>query len=97
MIFDELEINTIIHNDELYVDVSGLAQHLSKAVDEFSDETEALSRVLKLTEREKTFIMGLISGMHNVVLMLNQSNDEYELKQINTVDELLEKFNESDQ
>lgn len=97
MIFDELKINTLVHGNELYVRVSDLSNHLSNAVDEFADETDALAKIVRLTEQEKTFIMGLINGMYNVVLMLTQSNDEHELKQINTIDELLEKFNESNQ
>lgn len=97
MIFDDLQINTLAYNDSLYVKVSDLAQHLSKAVSEFADETEALSHVVKLTEQEKTFIMGLINGMYNVVVMLTQSHEEHELTKINTIDELLEKFNESKQ
>lgn len=97
MIFDDLEINTLTYNDNLYVKVSDLAQHLSKAVNEFADETEALSHVVRLTEQEKTFIMGLINGMYNVVVMLTQSHEEHELTKINTIDELLEKFNESKQ
>lgn len=94
MIFDELKINTIVHENELYVRVSDLTQHLSNAVNEFADETDALSKIIKLTELERTFIIGLVNGMYNVVLMLTQSHDEHELKQINTIDELLEKFNE---
>lgn len=97
MIFDDLEINTITKDGQLYVSVSDLTEHLSKAVNEFADETEALSYVVKLTEQEKTFIMGLVNGMYNVVVMLTQSRDEHQLKQINTIDELLEKFNESKQ
>ena len=97
MLFDDLKINHLVQDDHLYVRVSDLAQHLSKAIEEFADESEALSYLVKLTEKEKAFIMGLVNGMFNVVLMLTQSHDEHELKQINTIDELLEKFNESNQ
>lgn len=95
MIFDDLKINTLTHDGELYVLVSDLSEHLSKAVEEFADETEQLSHVVKLTEQEKTFIVGLVNGMYNVVLMLTQSQDEHKLKEINTIEDLLEKFNES--
>lgn len=97
MLFDDLKINTLVHEDELYVRVSDLSTHLSNAISEFADETEALSHIVGLTEKEKAFIMGLVNGMYNVILMLTQSHDEHELKQINTIDELLEKFNESNQ
>lgn len=94
MIFDDLKIGNIVKDDELYVCVSDLSQHLLKAVKEFSDESEQLSHFVKLTDHEKAFITGLVNGMYNVVLMLAQSEDEYKLKQIDTIDELLEKFNE---
>jgi cell division protein ZapA (FtsZ GTPase activity inhibitor) len=97
MIFDDLEIDSLIHDGKLYVCVSDLKEHLSKAVHEFSNETEALSHVFKMTQREKAFVMGLINGMYNVVMMLTQSQDEYKLGQINTIDELLEKFNDFDE
>lgn len=95
MLFDDLEIETLVKDDELYVRVSALAQHLSKAVHEFANESQALSHIVGLTEKEKAFIMGVVEGMYNVVVMLIQSYDEHELKQINTIEELLEKFDES--
>lgn len=96
MLFDDLKINNLTYDGELYVRVSDLAQHLSKAVHEFADETEALSKIVKLESKERVFIMGLLEGMYNVVVMLTQTHDEYELTKINTIEELLEKFNESD-
>lgn len=95
MLFDDLKIGHLVHDDQLYVCVQDLVQHLTRSIQEFADESDALSHVVKLTEKEKTFIMGLVNGMYNIVIMLAQSQDEHELKQINTVDELLEKFNES--
>lgn len=95
MIFDDLKINTLTEDGELYVRVSDLEKHLSAAIHEFSEEIESLSRIVGLTEKEKTFILGLVNGMYNVVLMLSQSRGEHQLTQINTIDELLEKFNES--
>ena len=94
MIFDDLEINNLVKDNELYVCVSDLSNHLLKAVKEFSEETQQISHFVRITEHEKAFITGLVNGMYNVVLMLTQSEDEYKLKQINTIDELLEKFSE---
>ena len=93
MIFDELKIKTIIDDqEELYVSVSDLSNHLAKAAQEFVDETKAISKIVKLTGQEKTFTLGLVNGMYNVIIMLGQSYDEHELNKINTIDELLEKF-----
>lgn len=97
MLFDDLKINNLVHDGMLYVRVSDLAEHLARSAQEFSDESEALSHLIRLTEKEKAFIMGLVNGMYNVIIMLTQSDDEHELRKINTIDELLEKFNESDQ
>lgn len=96
MLFDEINIDTIIKDEKLYVCVSDLGRHLSKAAHEFASETEILAKMVGLTDKEKLFIMGIVEGMYNVVVMLAQSSDEHELKKINTIDELLEKFNESD-
>lgn len=93
MLFDDLKINYLVNDRKLYVHVNDLSEHLKKSLDEFIHESEAISLVVPLTELEKTFIMGIASGMHNVILMLRQSNDEYGLNGINTVEELLEKFN----
>lgn len=95
MIFDDLKIANIVDNGELYVRVSDLRQHISNSIDQFAADTEALSHVVRLTDEEKTFIIGLINGMFNIVSMLTQSHDEHKLGQINTIEELLEKFNES--
>lgn len=97
MLFDDLKINTLVYDGQLYVRVSDLSEHLSRSVQEFVNESGVISHVVTLTEKEKAFIMGLANGMYNVILMLTQSNDEHKLREINTIDELLEKFNESNQ
>jgi hypothetical protein len=92
MLFDEINIDTITKNGELYVSVPQLASHLAKAVQAFAIESRQLSLIVPLTEEESTFIMGLVNGMQNVVMMLSQGNSESKISNINTVEELLERF-----
>lgn len=92
MLFDDLKIKHMVNDGKLYVHVNDLSEHLKKSLDEFVHESEAISLIAPMTELEKTFVMGIVNGMHNVILMLRQSNDEYGLNEINTVEELLEKF-----
>lgn len=93
MIFNEINIRTIEKDGSLYVNVLDLAKHLDNATKDFAAESKNLSEIIQLTEEESAFIMGLINGMYNVVIMLSQGNDEHEMSNINTVEELLERFN----
>lgn len=95
MLFDDLKIKNFVHENELYVSVPDLSSHLLKAIDEFYNETKELSHIVGLSIEERVFITGLINGMSNIVTLLTQSYEENEISQISTVDELLEKFNES--
>jgi hypothetical protein len=92
MLFDEIKVDTITKDGELYVSVPQLASHLARAVQEFAIESRHLSLIAPLTAEESTFIMGLVNGMQNVVMMLSQGNSESKISNINTVEELLERF-----
>lgn len=95
MLFDEIKVNTITDNDILYVNVPQLAAHLSQAIQEFVQGSAELAQIFPLGAAERAFIMGLTEGMQNIVIMLEQANDEHSIGNIDTVDELLEKFRDA--
>ena len=95
MLFDDLEVDSINHNGSLYVNVPQLATHLAKAVRDFAHESSQLANIFPLDIRERAFIIGLIEGMENVVVMLKQANDEHSIGSIDTIDELLERFRDA--
>lgn len=92
MLFDDLKVSTVIHNDELYVNVEQLYQHLAGSTHEFSREAYEMAQRIGITDEEKILIQGLIQGMWSVVMMLRFGNQEFEFESVQTVDDLLEKF-----
>lgn len=92
MLFDDLKVSTVIHNDELYVNVEQLYQHLAGSTQEFSHEAYEMAKKFGITEEEKILIQGLVQGMWSVVMMLRFGNQEFEFESVKTVDDLLEKF-----
>lgn len=92
MIFDEIEVKSYVHNEELYVNVDQFASHLEKAINGFSHQSYQISLVVNMSEQEKAFITGLIEGMGSVLFMLKHANDEHEIGTINTVEEFLNKL-----
>lgn len=96
MLFDDIKVDNIIHNDMLYVNVSQLATHLAQATKRFALEASELAQTFGMTPQERVFILGLIHGMENTVTLLFQANDEYNISTIDTIEDLLEKFRNND-
>lgn len=92
MLFDEIKIDTVTHNDELYVNVQQLFEHLAGSTEHFSQESAMLAKEFGITRDEKYFVMGMVQGMWSVVMMLRQGNQEFEFESVQTVDDLLERF-----
>ena len=92
MLFDEIKVNTITHDNELYVNVEQLYQHLAGSTQEFSKESYEMAQKFGITRDEKYFVTGLIQGMWSVVMMLRQGNQEFKFDSIETVEDLMESF-----
>lgn len=92
MLFDDLNLSTIIHDDELYVNVEQLYKHLLGSMQEFSYEAYEMAQKNEMTKEEKVLVSGLIQGMWSVVMMLRFGNEEFEFKSIETVDDLMKRF-----
>ena len=92
MLFDEIKVNSITHNNELYVNVEQLYQHLAGSTQEFSKETYQMAQKFGITADEKYFVIGMVQGMWSVVLMLKHGDQEFKFESIETVDDLVKKF-----
>lgn len=92
MLFDEIKIDTITHNDELYINVEQLYNHILGSTEIFSNETARLANLVGISRDEKYFTMGLIEGMWSVALMLGYGNKQYQFDSVNTVEDLLKRF-----
>lgn len=92
MLFDEINVDIITKDNELYVNVAQLANHLSKSISEFAHESSQLAKIFPLDVRERAFVVGLIEGMQSVTVMLKQADDEHTISNIHTIDEFLERL-----
>jgi len=92
VLFDEIIVKTITHDDELYVNVEQLYQHLAGSTQEFSKETYQMAQKFGITADEKYFVIGMVQGMWSVVLMLKHGDQEFKFESIETVDDLVKKF-----
>lgn len=92
MLFDDLNLSTIIHENELYVNVEQLYKHLAGSTQEFSHEAYEMAQKTGITEEERIFINGLIQGMWSIVMMLRFGNQEFEFESIQNVDDLMKRF-----
>jgi hypothetical protein len=92
MLFDEIKIDTITYNDQLYINVEQLHNHILGSAEIFSNETAELAKSFGISRDEKYFTLGLIEGMWSVALMLGYGNRQYELNSVNTVEDLLKRF-----
>lgn len=92
MLFDDIRVDTTIHNDELYVNVEQLYHHLAGSTELFSQEAYEMAKRFGITRDEKYFVQGLVQGMWSIVMMLRFGNQEHEFESVKTVDDLLERF-----
>lgn len=92
MLFDEIKVKTTTYNNELYVNVEQLYQHLAGSTQEFSKESYGMAQKFGITSDEKYFVIGMIQGMWSVVLMLKHGDQEFKFESIETVDDLVKKF-----
>lgn len=97
MLFDDIMIDTEVIDGKLYVDVEQFRDHLIGSAEVFAEETKELAHLAGgLTVQEKYYSMGMVHGMWSIILMLRSATDEHKFEQIETVEDLLQKFREND-
>lgn len=88
-LFDEIKVDTLFHDDEIYVNARQFAWHVAKAIEKFTLESYEESGRRKFSKEESAFFAGIIEGMANINLLLSQGGVEEEFdKTINTVEDL---------
>jgi hypothetical protein len=96
MIFDEIKIDSKIINEELYVNVDQLWKHLLGSSEQFSKESAEFDLKFGMSVEEKCFTMGMIQGIMTVVSILGLAQEESDFNQVNTVEDLLQRFKDND-
>lgn len=92
MLFDEIKINTQTFDNELYVNVKQLLDHLVGSAQEFSEETRLVAEEFGITREEFYFTKGMVQGMLTVATVLKQGDTEHSFNKVSTVEDMFEEF-----
>ena len=97
-LFEELSLDTIKQDGEIFVNSRQLSWHIAKAMREFHEETRIGIATHGITEEDKNYSYGIIQGMNSIVMMLAQGGAEEDLKDnINTVEDIFKYLGEYDE
>jgi hypothetical protein len=89
-LLDEISVRNTLIDDEIWVNLTDLANFLMGSVKEFAEKVFAESVVRPLSPSEAMLFKGVAEGMLNVVTLLSQGGMEAEInKKINTVQDLI--------
>jgi len=95
MLFDEIEVDTVISDGELFINVDQLSSHIHASALSFAKESKEIHDYFGgMTEKERAYISGMIQGMATICIMLLQGKDEHDVNQIETIEDLLKGFND---
>jgi hypothetical protein len=92
MLFDDINIDTITHEDELYINVEQLYKHILGSVEVFSQEAAHLAKTFGMPRDEKYFTMGIVEGMWSIAAILGYGNKQFEFDSVQTVEDLMKRF-----
>jgi hypothetical protein len=92
MLFDDINIETITHEDELYINVEQLYNHILGSAEVFSQEAAHLAKTFGMPRDEKYFTMGIVEGMWSIAAVLKYGNKQFEFDSIETVEDLMKRF-----
>lgn len=96
MLFDDINVDTIVHNDELYINVNQLSSHIYTAAKGFIEEAKYIEKAIGgISSQEKTYIGGIAEGMYSIVLLLTQGKAESDIHGIDTIEELIKRFEDN--
>jgi hypothetical protein len=94
-LLDEISVRNTLIDDEIWVNLTDLANFLMNSVKEFADSIFAESMIRPLNPSEAMMFKGVAEGMVNVVALLSQGGMEAEInKKINTVQDLINTLKE---
>jgi hypothetical protein len=94
-LFDELKIRYQTIDDDVWVNLSDLSNHLLRATKEFAEESVVSSWDKPVQLSEAIFFRGLAEGMMSIVALLAQGGVEAEFhEKVHTVEDLLKKLGE---
>ena len=89
-LLDEIKVRNQIIDDEIWISLRDIAEHVLNAVADFVHEASALSLVHPVTQIEAAYVNGLAQGMSGIAALLAQGGVEAEFhEKINTVEDLL--------
>jgi hypothetical protein len=93
-LFDELNIKHKMIDDDVWVNLPDLSDHLLSAVKKFVHGSFEESTVRPIGMIEQAFLRGIAEGMMSVISLLAQSGIEIEFSEkINTVEDLIKTLN----
>jgi hypothetical protein len=97
MIFDDIHVDSLNINGVLYVNVEQLNTHLIGSANQFAEEAYELAQISGITKKEKYLVMGMVQGMMSVASILGIAQEESVFSEVETVDDLLQRFKENDE
>jgi hypothetical protein len=96
-LLDDLSIRYKTIDDEIWVNLKDLANHLLDSAHSFAREVSQESMIRPIPIPEAMLLRGLAEGMMGVVTLLAQSGVEIEFNEkINTVEDLLRVLDNKD-
>lgn len=88
--FNDINIDSKIIDDKIYISVQDLANHLYFSAMKFHEECNELKLLGKMDGFQALYDHGVATGMLTVVRFLAQGGVEFQIEsQIHTVDDLL--------
>jgi hypothetical protein len=94
-LFDELKIRYQTIDDDIWVNLSDLSNHLLRATREFAEESVVSSWDKPVQLSEAIFFRGLAEGMMSIVALLAQGGVEAEFhERVHTVGDFLNRMDE---
>jgi hypothetical protein len=89
-LFEEIGVRTIIQDDEIWINLKDISNHLLNAAMSLADEVRYEIQVFGASKQEIILLSGLTEGMLSAATLLAQGGVEEEInKKINTVEDLI--------
>ena len=94
-LFEEIGVDSIVHEDEIFINARQFAWHIAKAIEAFVTDSYEAAKVVKFTKEAAAFMSGVVEGMGNINLLLSQGGVEKEFDYtIHTVEDLFNSIGE---
>ena len=88
-VFKEINVQTIIEREEVWVNLIDITSHLNKAIYTLTLELSVEHELNPIKDTEKYFMAGLVEGMRSVAQLFAQEGAESFIDtQVNNVEDL---------